>query len=256
MAYLDGKTIAVTGAGRGIGRCVALACAAAGANVVVNDYGVSIDGNEPDSEIANAVVAEITAAGGNAIAVADSVTTMEGGARIVQSAVDTYGTIDGVVCVAGILRERMLFNMSDEEWDDVIRVHLRGTFSLFRPASAVMRKQGSGSLISFTSGVWALGSVAQANYAAAKAGMIGLARTLARELGADGVTVNVVAPGMVRTEMTRALPADRLDAARDETLLGRLAEADDVAQVVTFLCSAAARHVTGAVLPVDGGQSL
>ena len=105
MAYLDGKTIAVTGAGRGIGRAVALACAAAGANVVVNDYGVSIDGADPDSEIANAVVAEIGATGGQGTAVADSVTTMAGGARIVQTAADTYGRIDGVVCVAGILRE-------------------------------------------------------------------------------------------------------------------------------------------------------
>jgi NAD(P)-dependent dehydrogenase (short-subunit alcohol dehydrogenase family) len=133
VAYLDGKTIAVTGAGRGIGRAVAMACAANGANVVVNDFGVSMDGQDPDSEVANAVVAEIEAAGGSAVAVADSVTTMEGGARIVQTAVDTYGKIDGVVCVAGILRERMLFNMAEDEWDPVIETHLKGTFTVFRP---------------------------------------------------------------------------------------------------------------------------
>ena len=156
MGYLDDKTIAVTGAGRGIGRAVALACAAAGANVVVNDYGVSIDGQDPDSEIANAVVAEITASGGRATAVADSVTTMAGGARIVQTAVDAYGRIDGVVCVAGILRERMLFNMAEDEWDPVIETHLKGTFTVFRAAAPVMRAQKSGTLIGFTSGAFAV----------------------------------------------------------------------------------------------------
>src|SRR5260221_11242832 len=117
-------TIAITGAGRGIGRSVAIACAEAGANVIVNDFGVSMDGSDPDSEVANAVVAEITDAGGSAVAVADSVTTMEGGARIIQTAVDQFGRIDGVVCVAGILRERMPFNMSEEEGDPVIETTL------------------------------------------------------------------------------------------------------------------------------------
>src|SRR5688500_916160 len=145
VGYLDGKTIAITGAGRGIGRAVAIACAEAGANVVVNDFGVSIDGNDPNSEVADEVVAEITGQGGTAIAVADSVTTMEGGERIVRTAVDTYGRIDGVVCVAGILRERMLFNMSEDEWDPVIETHLKGTFTLFRAAAPLMREQKSGS---------------------------------------------------------------------------------------------------------------
>ena len=144
MGYLDGLSIAVTGAGRGIGRAVAMAAAEAGASVVVADFGVAMDGKDPDSEVANAVVEEIKAAGGNAVAVADTVTTMEGGARIVQTAVDSFGRIDGVVCVAGILRERMLFNMSEEEWDDVVRVHLKGHFTVFRAASAVMRKQDTG----------------------------------------------------------------------------------------------------------------
>ena len=152
MGYLDGKTIAVTGAGRGIGRAVAMGCAAAGANVVVNDFGVSIDGNDPDSEVANAVVAEIEAAGGTAVAVADSVTTMAGGERIVRTAVDTYGSIDGVVCVAGILRERMLFNMAEEEWDPVIETHLKGTFTVLRAAAPIFREQKSGTMIGFTSG--------------------------------------------------------------------------------------------------------
>ena len=136
MGHLDGKAIAITGSGRGIGRAVALLCAAEGASVVVNDYGVTMDGNEPQSDVADAVVAEITAAGGSAVANANSVTTMEGGASIVQSAVDNFGRIDGVVCVAGILRERMLFNMSrsrvgpgdrDPPEGHVHRVPRRGT---------------------------------------------------------------------------------------------------------------------------------
>ena len=152
--YLQGKSIVVTGAGSGIGRAVAIACAAEGASVVVADYGVGIAGEDPTSEVADAVVKEITDAGGTAIAVADTVTSMDGGARMVQTAVDKFGRIDGAVCVAGILRERMLFNMSEDEWDGVIDTHLKGTFTVFRAAAAVMRKQeGGGSLVAFTSGV-------------------------------------------------------------------------------------------------------
>jgi NAD(P)-dependent dehydrogenase (short-subunit alcohol dehydrogenase family) len=241
MAYLDGKTIAVTGAGRGIGRAVALACAAAGANVVVNDFGVSIDGNEPDSEVANAVVAEITAAGGNAVAVADSVTTMEGGARIVQSAVDTYGTIDGVVCVAGILRERMLFNMSEEEWDPVIETHLKGTFTVFRAAAPVMRAQKSGTMIGFTSGAFA-GSVAQANYSAAKGGIVSLTRSAAVGMHKYGVTANVIAP-VAKSRMSGNVPFGI-----------EMGEPEDVAPMVVFLLGPSARNVTGQVYTANGGK--
>jgi len=241
MAYLDGKTIAITGAGRGIGRAVALACAANGANVVVNDYGVSIDGNEPDSDVANAVVAEITAAGGNAIAVADSVTTMEGGARIVASAVDTYGTIDGVVCVAGILRERMLFNMSEEEWDPVIETHLKGTFTVFRAAAPVMRAQKSGTLIGFTSGAFA-GSVAQANYSAAKGGIVSLTRSAALGMHKYGVTANVIAP-VAKSRMSGNVPFGI-----------EMGEPEDVAPMVVFLLGPSARHVTGQVYTANGGR--
>ena len=151
--FLAGKVVAVTGGGGGIGRAVAIAAAAEGAKVIVADYGVGMAGEDPSSEVADAVVAEITAAGGEAIAVADDISKMESGQRLIATAVEKWGRIDGVVAVAGILRERMLFNMSEDEWDAVIATHLKGHFTVFRAAAEVMRKQeGGGALIGFTSG--------------------------------------------------------------------------------------------------------
>ena len=142
--FLDGKVVAITGAGGGIGRAVALAAAAEGAKVVVADIGVGLAGEDPTSEVAEAVVKEIEAAGGEAVAVAESVTTLAGGEQIIGAGVERWGRIDGVVAVAGILRERMLFNMSEDEWDAVIETHLKGHFTVFRAASAIMRKQEGG----------------------------------------------------------------------------------------------------------------
>ncbi|WP_328969890.1 SDR family oxidoreductase [Streptomyces sp. NBC_00239] len=231
--FLAGKVVAVTGAGRGIGRAVALAAAAEGARVVVNDYGVSIEGGEPTSEIAESVVKEIVAAGGEAVAVADDISTMAGGQRIVDAALANFGRIDGVVCVAGILRERMLFNMSEEEWDPVVATHLKGTFTVFRAASAVMRKQGGGTLIGFTSGNHQ-GSVAQANYSAAKGGIISLVRSAALGLHKYGVTANAVAP-VARTRMSANVPME----------LKEIGEPEDVAALVTYLLSDRAKGVDG-----------
>src|SRR5271157_4643286 len=152
--FLEGKVVAVTGGGGGIGRAVALGAAEAGAKVLVADFGVGMAGEDPSSEVAEAVVTEITRAGGQAIAVADDISKMESGERLIATAVETWGRIDGVVAVAGILRERMLFNMSEDEWDAVIATHLKGHFTVFRAAAAVMRKQESGSLIGFTSGAY------------------------------------------------------------------------------------------------------
>ncbi|MCX4454898.1 SDR family oxidoreductase [Streptomyces sp. NBC_01340] len=240
--FLAGKVVAVTGAGRGIGRAVALAAAAEGARVVVNDYGVSIEGAEPTSSIADAVVKEIEAASGEAVAVADDISTMAGGRRVVDAALTSYGRIDGVVCVAGILRERMLFNMSEEEWDPVVATHLKGTFTVFRAASAVMRKQGTGTLIGFTSGNHQ-GSVAQANYSAAKGGIISLVRSAALGLHKYGVTANAVAP-VARTRMSANVPME----------LKEIGEPEDVAALVVYLLSDRAREerITGQVYTIAG----
>lgn len=241
MGYLDGLSIAVTGAGRGIGRAVAIECARLGASVVVADYGVSMDGQDPDSAVANEVVEEIRAAGGTAVAVADTVTTMEGGARIVQTAIDNFGKIDGVVCVAGILRERMLFNMSEEEWDPVIETHLKGTFTVFRAAAPIFREQKSGTMISFTSGAFAA-SVAQANYSAAKGGIVSLTRSAAAGMYKYGVTANVIAP-VAKSRMSGQVPMGL-----------EMGEPEDVAPMVAWLLGPAARHVTGQIYTVNGGH--
>ena len=241
MGALDGKVIAITGSGRGIGRAVARAAAAEGAAVVVNDYGVSMDGKEPTSEVADGVVDEIKRAGGRAVANANSVTTMEGGASIVQSAVDTFGRIDGVVCVAGILRERMLFNMSEDEWDPVIETHLKGTFTVFRAAASIFREQKSGTMIGFTSGAFAA-SVAQANYAAAKGGIVSLVRSAAAGMNKYGVTANCIAP-VAKSRMSGQVPFGL-----------EMGEPEDVAPMVCFLLSDLAREVTGQIYTVNAGR--
>ncbi|MEU3280916.1 SDR family oxidoreductase [Streptomyces antibioticus] len=242
--FLAGRVVAVTGAGRGIGRAVALAAAAEGARVVVNDYGVAVDGGSPASEVAEGVVKEIEAAGGQAVVVADDISTMAGGQRVVDTALEAFGRLDGAVCVAGILRERMLFNMTEEEWDPVVATHLKGTFTVFRAAAAVMRRQGSGTLIGFTSGNHQ-GSVSQANYSAAKGGIISLVRSAALGLHRYGVTANAVAP-VARTRMSAGVPTE----------LAEIGEPEDVAAMVIYLLSdrAAELGITGQVYTVAGAK--
>ena len=245
---LEGKSIAVTGGGGGIGRAVCLACAAEGANVVVADYGVALDGSDPSSEVADAVVAEVGAAGGDATALAGDVSHFDVGTEIVEAACDRWGSIDGVVCLAGVLRERMLFNMSEQEWDHVVAVHLKGHFNVYRAALARMRKQPSGgSLVGFTSGAY-VASIAQANYSAAKGGIVSLTRSAAmtaasmRLRGGPDINANCIAP-VARTRMSDNVPFEF------ET-----GEPEAVAPMAVYLLSDGGRDVNAQIYTVVGNR--
>src|SRR5919201_3362667 len=245
MGLLDGKVAVVTGGGTGIGRAVSLGLAAAGAAVVVNDYGVSVDGRAPSSEPANSVVKEIEKSGGRAVAVADSIATMAGGEAVVQTALDKFGDLHLVVCCAGILRERMIFNMTEEEWDAVIAVHLKGHFTVWRPATRYMREKKRGCLIGFTSTAGLESSAGQPNYSAAKEGIVGLMRSTALAMAKYGVRAHVISPEAM-TRMTERLP----DTRRGQVL----APPEGIAPVVAFLGSDRARHITGQIVHVRGNQ--
>jgi NAD(P)-dependent dehydrogenase (short-subunit alcohol dehydrogenase family) len=259
---LEGRTILVTGSGRGIGSEVAKLSARLGANVVVNDPGVNVDGSGQDEGPAATIAKEITDAGGIAVANFDSVATEEGGENMIRQAVDTYGRIDGVIHVAGILRDRMVFNMTEEEWDDVVSVHLTGYFNVAKPASVLMRQQRHGRIVGFSSGSGLRGNTGQANYGAAKAGIAGMSRCLARDLGRYGITANAIAPGAA-TRMTQTVPdAARAlraqqgmeSAPRLESGVTSLREAKYVAPMVAYLMTDQAWDVNGKVFNVSGGQ--
>ncbi len=246
--HLEGKNIAITGGGAGIGRAIALACADEGANIVVADYGVSMDGRDPSSEVADAVVGEIEARGGNAIAIAGDISQFDVGEQVIAAACDTWGTIDGVVCPAGVLRERMLFNMAEDEWDHVIAVHLKGHFNVYRAAFNRMRKQETGgSLVGFTSGAFTA-STAQANYSAAKGGIVSLTRSAAltaasiRMRGGPAINANCIAP-VAKTRMSENVPFEI------ET-----GEPEDIAPMAIFLMSDAGRDVNAQIYTVVGGR--
>lgn len=261
-AMLDGKVAVVTGAGRGIGRGIALALAAAGAKVVVNDYGVDIHGNVPTDAPANEVVGEIKKAGGQAISNGDSVAEWTAAERIIQSAVKEFGRIDILVTCAGILRDRMVFNMSEDDFDSVLAVHLKGTFNCVRHACVLMRQQKYGRIITFTSGSGLFGNPGQANYGSAKAGISGLTKVAARDLGKYGITVNSIAP-VAATRMT--LTDEFLKAReirkkqgiiREERALAQLEDLkpEDVAPVVVYLASDYAANVNGQFFLCAGGS--
>ena len=246
MGLLDGKVAVVTGGGTGIGRAVSLGLAAAGARVVVNDYGVSVDGMDPSSEPANQVVAEIRKAGGRAVAAPDSVATMAGGRAVVDLALKEFGDLHVLVCCAGILRERMIFNMTEEDWDAVIAVHLKGHFTVMQPATRHMRERKAGSIVTFTSSAGLEGSPGQPNYSAAKEGIVGLTRSTALAMAKYGVRCNAISP-TADTRMTQRLPGERRGAAT-------ATPPEAIAPVVTFLASDRARHITGQVVGVRGNE--
>lgn len=242
---LDDKVAMVTGGGRGIGRAIAaeLACGL-GARVAVLDR---------NYEHALEVAAEIACgATGFRVDVVDPAAIES----CVEAVERDLGPIEVLVNCAGITRDNLLARLSEESWDAVLDVNLKGSFAVARAAAPALRERKWGRIVLISSINGQRGKFGQANYTASKAGVIGLGKTLARELGRFGVTVNVVAPGMVATPMTASLPAEALRLATDESLLGRIADVADIAAAVCFLCSDSARHVTGAVLAVDGGQDL
>ncbi len=254
------KVAIVTGSGRGIGRGVALLMAAQGARVVVVDPGVNIDGTGADATPADQVVREITEAGGSAVACHESVATMEGGEAAVQAAIDAFGKLDVVVTCHGILRDRMVFNMTEQEWDDVIAVHLKGTFAVVKHACILFRQQRSGRVITFSSTSGLYGNSGQANYGAAKDGIAGFTRVVARDMGRYGVTANAISPS-ASTRMIVSVPGAARDLRSQRGISGGggdateavRGEADDLAPFTVWLASDEAAHVNGHVFHVAGG---
>jgi len=261
-ARLKGRAAVVTGAGRGIGRAIAELLADEGASVVVNDLGGNVDGSGAASGVADEVVAAIRARGGTAVASYDSVADFRGAERIVDTAVREFGAIDILVNNAGILRDRMLFNMSEAEWDAVIAVHLKGTFNCTRHAAARMREQRRGRIVSMSSTSGVFGNSGQANYGAAKDGIAGLTRVVARDLGKYGITVNAVCPG-ASTRMTQTV-SDMARAARQKSAIQspggqrtfqlQNMGPENVAPWVVYLATDAASHVNGQTFFVMGGM--
>ena len=257
MGLLDGKVAVVTGAGRGIGREEALLLAAEGARVVVNDVGAGLHGEGDDAHPAQEVVALIEEGGGEAVVNGDDISSWAGGKDVVDQAIDTFGSLDILVNNAGILRDKMSFNMDESDWDDVIRVHLKGHFAATHHAAVYWRNRAkagedvSGRIINTTSESGLFGSAGQANYAAAKAGIAALTWVEARELGRYGVTSNAIAP-RARTRMTETIFAGGGMSADDGAFDAW--DPKNVANVVAFLAAPASADVTGQILVVFGGN--
>lgn len=245
---LEGKIALVTGASRGIGRQIALTLGAKGATVIVNYNGSAAKAEE--------VVKEIEAAGGKAEAVQCNVSEFESCGAMLADIVSRYGRLDILVNNAGITRDNLLMKMSEEDFDAVIQTNLKGVFNCIKHISRQMLKQKAGRIINISSVSGVLGNAGQANYCAAKAGVIGLTKSAARELASRGITVNAVAPGFITTEMTDVL-SDSIKAAVTEQIpMKHFGETADIANAVAFLASEEAKYITGQVLSVDGGMAM
>ncbi|WP_328505004.1 SDR family oxidoreductase [Streptomyces sp. NBC_00457] len=252
----DGRVVIVTGAGRGLGRAHALAFAAEGARVVVNDLGVGLDGTPGPDSPAGQVVDEIRAAGGEAVAHGGDIATTDGAAALIRTALETYGRLDTLVNNAGFLRDRMLVNLDEDDWDAVVRVHLKGHFLPLKHAAAHWRAEAKAGrlpdarIVNTSSGAGLLGSVGQGNYSAAKAGIVGLTLVAAAELGRYGVQVNAIAPA-ARTRMTERTFAETM--AAPDTGFDTMAP-ENVSPLVVWLGSAGSAGVTGRVFEAEGGR--
>lgn len=243
---LDGKVALVTGASRGIGRAIALRLAAEGAKVVIN-----YAGNEKAAEETKAA---IEAAGGAAICVRANVADAAEVAAMFEQAVEAFGTVDILVNNAGITRDGLLMRMKEEDFDAVIATNLKGVYLCTKAATKIMMKKRSGRIVNMTSVVGLMGNAGQTNYAASKAGILGFSKSAAKELASRGITVNMVAPGFIATDMTSVLPEKARDAMVGEIPLGRMGAPEDVAGAVLFLVSDGAAYITGQALNVDGGM--
>lgn len=243
---LKGKTAVITGASRGIGRAIALDLAEQGANIVVNYSGSEAKAYE--------VVEEIKQMGGNAIAVRANVAYMEEVQAMMKKSLEQFGTIDILVNNAGITRDNLLMRMKEDEWDDVININLKGVFNTTKAVTRQLMKQRSGRIINIASIVGVSGNPGQANYVAAKAGVIGLTKTTARELASRHINVNAIAPGFITTDMTDKLNEEVKSEMLKQIPLARFGDAKDIASVVSFLASEKSAYITGQTIHVDGGM--
>ena len=245
---LTGKVAVVTGASRGIGREIARTLAAAGAAVIVNYNG--------SAQRAMDTVKEIVDTGGQAEAIQCDVSDFERAGKFMEQVIKDYGHIDILVNNAGITRDGLLMRMSEEDFDGVVRTNLKGAFNCMRHVARQMLKQKGGRIINISSVSGVLGNAGQVNYAASKAGIIGMTKSAARELASRGITVNAIAPGFINTEMTKVLPDGVKEGARAQIPMKEFGETTDVAEAVAFLASDKARYITGQVLCVDGGMAM
>ena len=244
--HLDGKTALVTGASRGIGRAIAIKLASEGASVAINYAG--------NAKAAEEVKSIIEAAGGKAVLVQADVSSAESVEAMIKEVVEAFGGIDILVNNAGITRDGLLMRMKEEDWDAVINTNLKGVFYCTKAVSKLMMKKRAGRIVNMASVVGLTGNAGQANYAAAKAGVIGFSKTMAKELASRGITVNMVAPGYIDTDMTAVLSESVRETMVSGIPLGRAGTPEDVANAVLFLVSDDASYITGQVINVDGGM--
>lgn len=246
MKVLNGKTAIVTGGSRGIGKAIALKLASLGANIVVN-YRQSGDS-------VTDVINEIEKFGVKAIAVKADISSYEEAEKLVKTAVENFGSLDILVNNAGITKDNLLLRMKEEDFDKVIEVNLKGAFNCVKHGSSIMIKQKSGKIVNISSVVGISGNAGQVNYASAKAGIIGMTKSLAKELASRGINVNAVAPGFIETDMTEKLSDKVKEASLSNIPLKRFGKSKDVAELVAFLCTNASDYITGQVINVDGGM--